>query len=104
MVSLKTANYLYGQSTNELIEYLNDYITSSIKGQTILEEEFKDFGKAMSFARKLVTRATLGLNYKSGFKEFVMSNYTLYKNAAANSLFDKDRLTLEEVNFATKFV
>ena len=104
MVSLKTANYLYGQSTNELIEYLNDYITSSIKGQTILEEEFKDFGKAMGFVRKLVTRATLGLNYKSGFKEFVMSNYTLYKNAAANSLFDKDRLTLEEVNFATKFV
>ena len=104
MVSLKTANYLYGESTNELIEYLNDYITSSVKGQSILEDEFKQAGKAIGFMRKLVTRATLGLNYKSGFKEFVISNYTLYKNAAVNSRLDKDRLSLADVNFATRFV
>lgn len=104
MVSLKTANYLYGESTNELIEYLNDYITSSVKGQSILEDEFKQMGKIVGFARKLVTMATLGLNYKSGFKEFVISNYTLYKNAAVNTRLDKDRLSLADVNFATKFI
>jgi hypothetical protein len=104
MVSLKTANYLYGESTNELVEYLNDYITSSVKGQSILEDEFKQTGKVVGFMRKLVTIASLGLNYKSGFKEFVISNYTLYKNAAVNSRLDKDRLSLEDVNFATKFV
>ena len=69
-----------------------------------LEDEFKQLGKIAGFARKFVTIATLGLNYKSGFKEFVISNYTLYKNAGVNTWLDKDRLSLADVNFATKFI
>lgn len=104
MINLKLANYLYGESTDELIKFLNDYINSSIKGRSILDKEIKGPAKVLGVAKSFVTAAALGFNWKSGFKEFVMSNYTLYKNAVVNSRFDKDRLTFSEVNFATKFI
>jgi len=104
MVNLKLSNYLYGESTDNLIEFLNDFITSSIQGKSILHDEFKGPAKVYGFAKKCTTMAVLGLNWKSGFKEFVMSNYTLYKNAVVNSRLDKDRLSISDVNFATKFI
>lgn len=104
IVALRTHAFLYGQPTEDLVGFMNDYIQSSIKGSSIIEKEFNGLAKVLRVGRKTTTIASLGFNWKSGFKEFVISNYTLYKNAVVNTKFDKDRLSFSDVDFATKYV
>ena len=100
VATLKIANFLFKKVTDPTIDYLNDYISSAILRVSLIDPELTNTHRVLSGLKSSTSKLILGGNYKSGVKEVMVSWITLANRAIANSLFDKTRPGVKDLQYA----
>ena len=100
VATLKIASFLFKKVTDPTIDYLNDYISSAILRVSLIDPELTNTHRVLSGLKSSTSKLILGGNYKSGVKEVMVSWITLANRAIANSLFDKTRPGVKDLQYA----
>lgn len=96
VTSLSASAFISNKNVRPVVDFIRDYIRTAVLDQSLIKDG-KDVFKAISAARSLTSKMILGGNLISGAKETVVGFHTLYNNAVANTLFDKDRVNLAQM-------
>lgn len=87
------------QANKPTIDYIVNFIKSSVLDLSLIEDESKDAMKVISGMKSMASKMVLGLNALSMFKEGLVGWWTIYSNAVANSV-DPSRFGIKEATKA----
>lgn len=100
IVSLQFVQTLSHKDAKATIDFLNEYIKSSVFDESLVPKESRGMYKLLGMAKGVSTNFILGFNYLSGAKETITGFFNLYEKAIANSLTDKDRIGVKDMTSA----
>lgn len=106
LTALATYSFMSNQEiqTKPVIDLVRDYIKSAVLDMSLVSEENKDAYRILGALKSTSSKMILGLNFLSGAKETTVGWFTLYNQAIANSLADKDRFGVADATKAYAMV
>lgn len=101
---LKYTSFLSGQDRSAISDYVSDYLKTSVFNESLITEDMRGAFKAATLFKSVSSKFILGFNPLSAGKESLFGFYFHYSRALANSIFDKDKLGVNDLTKAYSIV
>ena len=106
ITSMQLTAYMSKVDVSATVEFIDDYLRSSVFNESLIEEGNRSLYKAGALLKSVSSKWILGFNPLSGAKEVMYGFYQNYTRAVANNSLipDKDKLSLGDITKAYKIV
>ena len=91
-IALQYNQAMYGQDAENLLDYLDKYITVNIYNKPIMDKGLQPIYKTLSAIKKFTTATALGFNLRSGLREMMQGMWIHISRTMANA-YGKDQFT-----------
>ena len=95
-IALQYNQAMYGQVSDNVIEYIEKWITSNIYGQSIMETSLQPIYKTLSVVKQITTATALGFNLRSGFRELLQGVWIHMSRVMAEA-YGADQFTKADI-------
>lgn len=91
-IALQYNQAMYGQEAENLLEFLDKYLTVNIYNKPIMDKGLQPVYKTLAAIKKFTTATALGLNLRSGLRE-MMQGMWIHISRAMTNAYGKDQFS-----------